>query len=117
MLLSHPRRDQLVNATNHKGSTPLHLLCYQSDRRSHPLEIADLLIEEGAEIDAKDQRDMTPLLVCCTSGRIDFMERLIQFGANLYVKDATNKSAIDIANFYRHESVVKFLDSIKKKHK
>lgn len=58
-----------VDASNHKGSAPLHFACYGESTHDNPLEVVRILIEAGAQIDQKDERNMTPLLVCCVSGR------------------------------------------------
>jgi uncharacterized protein len=58
-----------VNYANHKGSTPLHFLCYQSEVRDDDVTMLRKLIQHGADIHARDHRGMTPFLVCCTSGR------------------------------------------------
>lgn len=57
-----------VNATNHKGSTPLHTLCYTINSY-HGMDLLKLLIDSGANVNHADNRGMTPILVCCTSGR------------------------------------------------
>ena len=58
-----------VNAENHKGSTPLHFLCYGSDPRTHSVDMVQELIRAGADVNRKDHRGMTAILVCCSSGR------------------------------------------------
>ena len=58
-----------VNYANHKGSTPLHFLCYQTEVRADDVSMLRKLIQHGADIDARDLRGLTPFLVCCTSGR------------------------------------------------
>lgn len=58
-----------VSIKNHKGSTPLHSLCYSEANKADGVRIAQALLDAGAEIDAEDKHHATPLLVCCTSGR------------------------------------------------
>lgn len=59
-----------VNYANHKGSTPLHFLCYQThDHRENDRMLIRQLIQHGANIHLRDNRGMTPFLVCCSSGR------------------------------------------------
>lgn len=55
------------NKENHKGSTSLHMFCYNADATDE--RIATELIKHGAEVNAKDHRGLTPLLVSCTTGR------------------------------------------------
>lgn len=57
------------NTANHKGSTPLHTLCYGEDAAAHSVALLQLLVDSGAQVDARDKRGLSPLLVCCGSGR------------------------------------------------
>lgn len=60
---------------------------------------------------------MTPLLVCCTSGRTDFADVLIERGANENVRDGKGHSAYQTAHFYGHEALAKrFHDGSEKAH-
>ncbi len=55
---------------NHKGSTSLHILCYNETASKDLLvRIARELIRNGAMVNVRDRRGMTPFLVCCASGR------------------------------------------------
>ena len=60
-----------ANAANHKGSTPLHFLCYDEGTANTEasLTFARTLVAAGAEVNVRDKRGLTPLLVCCASGR------------------------------------------------
>lgn len=58
-----------VNAQNHKGSTPLHFLCYGEDSTTHTEEMVRALLQAGADANRRDNRGMTAILVCCASGR------------------------------------------------
>jgi ankyrin repeat protein len=58
-----------VNVVNHKGSTPLHTYCYGENRKTHGPDGLQLLLDSGADVNSKDLREMTPLLVSCTTGR------------------------------------------------
>jgi ankyrin repeat protein len=61
-----------VNFPNHKGSTPLHFLCYQThEHRQDDVALLRFLMKNGSDIHRRDNRGMTPFLVCCSSGRFD----------------------------------------------
>lgn len=96
-----------VNAVNHKGSTPIHTLCYGESPGTHTVEFLKFLLASGSNLDAADKRGMTPLLVCCTSGRVDLIEVLVEFGANPKVEDDQGRGAMAIAQFYQQEMVMK----------
>lgn len=57
------------NQKNHKGSTPLHTFCYGESSSSHSVEMLRFLIENSSDVEMEDNRGITPLLVCCSSGR------------------------------------------------
>jgi hypothetical protein len=61
----------LVSIKNNKGSTALHFACYEEHRSEESLLLAKALLLAGgeSEVDVTDSRGMTPLLVCCTTGR------------------------------------------------
>jgi ankyrin repeat protein len=71
-------------------------------------EIAKLLIEKGAEINAKGgvDMDMTPLVYAASQDRFDMVKLLIENGANVNIKTkygwtplffAASRGAVDIA--------------------
>ena len=91
-----------VNLLNHKQSSPLHFFCYTA----HDLAILKLLLQAGADPSAADEKGLTPLLVCCTSGRNDCITVLMEHGASAAVKDASGRSARDIAAFHQHKDIV-----------
>lgn len=108
-----------VNHENHKGSTPLHFLCYQTEERPDDVTMLRKLIQHGANIHARDLRGMTPFLVCCTSGRydnqnayllyddrLDLITLLLEEGADPTVVDNDHHTAYKIAEFYNQPKVM-----------
>mmetsp|Transcript_13922 Transcript_13922/g.20821 ORF Transcript_13922/g.20821 Transcript_13922/m.20821 type:complete len:274 (+) Transcript_13922:102-923(+) len=95
-----------VNLPNHKGSTPFHFLCYHEQATPGHLEFARKLVKHGADIHARDGRGMTPFLVCCSSGREDLIDLLLEEGADPTVRDGSGRSAHDIAEFHRHPHIM-----------
>mmetsp|Transcript_21874 Transcript_21874/g.30086 ORF Transcript_21874/g.30086 Transcript_21874/m.30086 type:complete len:291 (+) Transcript_21874:39-911(+) len=115
-----------VAAANKKGSTPLHTLSYGADTSLPYEELVDVLIQAsetqkdqaGNVIGAKhyvnmpDKRGATPLLVCCTSGRLEIIKRLIHYGANLTAHDEKGQDAKAVALFYGQQEVLEYLESL-----
>ena len=62
-----------IQITNNKGSSPLHFLCYTTtttrEESDKSLNHCKILLEYGCDVNSKDMRGATPLLVCCVSGR------------------------------------------------
>jgi uncharacterized protein len=93
-------------AQNNKGSTPLHILCYGQDESKHSIAFATMLIEAGADVNAKDKYGMTSLLACCTSNRMDLINLLTEKGADPTVVDENGKGGYEIAQFHKSDTVL-----------
>ena len=61
-----------------EGRTPLHLAAIK-DRRV----LAAILYKGGAEVDSRDNNDMTPLQKAAVCGHADMVEDLIKHGAHV----------------------------------
>ena len=68
-----------VSATSHgvDGDTPLHVAVWQSN-----IKAVSLLIEAGADVDAKGEMSETPLHVALTQRNILAVKILLSAGAN-----------------------------------
>lgn len=97
-----------INQINKKGSSPLHFLCYGEDPEAFPLTLFQLLLSAGADLAIKDGTGLTPLLVACSSGRLDVVKLFIQHGADVSVVDEKKKGAYDIAVFYNKKDVATY---------
>ena len=64
---------ELINSKDNRGSTPLILATYYD--HAH---IANLLLENGAEIDTKDASGNTALMGVCFKGYTKIAEKLIE---------------------------------------
>lgn len=82
---------------------------------THSLDFARLLIDSGANVNAVDCRGLTPLLICCSSGRADLLELLVQRGADIRVKDSNGNGAVEVATFYGQNEVLSLLEKLTKK--
>ncbi|XP_071491103.1 uncharacterized protein [Diadema antillarum] len=82
-----------VNVTDYEGATPLHY-----GAMSGNLNVCRLLVENGADIRAKDENNMTPLMKAIISGHDDlvdiFLEKASRIGLNFadYLADTDNES-------------------------
>jgi len=81
-----------IHSRNSEGWTPLHLACRNSKTKSS-LEIVDVLINEGADVNAVTNNLQTPLLMVCLNTETDSHEELIDIlinnGANVNAKTKT----------------------------
>ena len=96
-----------LHLCNRKGSSALHFMCYDEVPSPACVAFARNLIRQGAAVDVADLKGMTPLLVCCSSGRDDLLQLLIEEGADPTARDLEGNSARDVAVFYQKENIVR----------
>ena len=91
-----------ISAGNEVGSTPLH---WASSKGGAIL----LLLEHGADINARDHYGWTPLHVASENGALEEARLLIEHGADVGAKRDDGKTALEVAAFRRHDEIVKLL--------
>ena len=72
--------------------------------------LAQLLIDNSADIDALDCFGNTALMLAASNGQADIAEMLIKNGAKLDVKNINRASALSQAKKYGHEDVVEKIE-------
>lgn len=70
-------------------------------------DIAQLLIEKGAQMDAEDRFGITPLSQACLNGQIDIVAKMLKAG--LDVKGAAGRKALTCALKNKHAALCSFL--------
>ena len=71
-----------INAMNAEGLSPLHMAVIEGN-----IEVANLLISEGTNIELKDSKyGSTPLLYACQNGRLKIVNILLEKGADINTK-------------------------------
>jgi ankyrin repeat protein len=91
-----------VNADN--GQTPLCLASWKGHE-----SIVSLLLEEGADVNAKSSYGWTPLLVACQNGHDSIVSLLLEKGADVNVKDEDGWTPLHEACQNGHEAIVSLL--------
>ncbi len=94
------RRDQF-------GFTPLLTAAFEGH-----VEMVELLIAHGANIEAEDNWKDTPINVAAWNGQLAVVETLIALGANPDAQNTSGNNALDHAKNQNHEEVETFLASI-----
>lgn len=80
------------------GWTPLHEAC------SHGWHnIAVILIQAGANVNARGLDDDTPLHDAANNGHLKIVKYLIECGADAYFKNKKGKMPFDVANHSAYE--------------
>ena len=83
-----------VHMRNKKGQTPLHLASL--DQFPHPMT---LLLKFGADVNAQDDDDMTPLLFASQSDRVgDAAQLLLERGASIHVRNKKGQTPLHLAS-------------------
>jgi ankyrin repeat protein len=67
------------NRSDSRGVTALHLACSPPSS----IEMLELLLQKGAEVDAMTDYGYTPLITCCSSGNSEFAQFLVSRGADV----------------------------------
>ena len=92
------RRGADINATDGLGNTPLHLairrwiMTPQVQRQS-----ARLLLKKHANTNVQDASGNTPLHLAAASGKLKAVQLLIEFGANLHIRNNAGCTALELA--------------------
>ena len=74
------------------GTTALHIAALYGDK-----ELAELLIANGADVNAKNRVGLTPLHRAAENGHKEIAEQLIAKGADVNAKDDDGITALDLA--------------------
>jgi ankyrin repeat protein len=98
--------DVNASARNKLKVAPLHAAA-----AAQQLGLARLLIERGADVNARQQEDFTPLHEVAITGQIEFASLLLDRGADINVRSAKGKTALTYALEAGKEEMVKLLQS------
>jgi myosin-5 len=90
-------RREYVNMKNKAGYTPLHLAVQNDDEGFDAVKTAVWLIENGAEVNAKDNVGDTALHFAVMLHRDDLVETLMKKGADSSIQNAKGLTPIDIS--------------------
>ncbi|MCP5095485.1 MAG: hypothetical protein GY943_08030, partial [Chloroflexi bacterium] len=84
--------------------TPLLLAAFEGN-----IEMVDLLVSHGANIEANDKWEDTPLNTAAWNGKLEVVQRLVELGAKTDVINVEGKGPLDHARGQKHEDVEAFL--------
>lgn len=94
-----------VNSKNTLGRSGLHFACNYSY-----LHIADLLLEAGADVNLEDSgHSGIPLHVAVNSGCIELVRKLLEYDAEVSIRDYAGKTALDYAQENGYGEIAKLL--------
>lgn len=93
---------------NHPGWTALHYAA--SADTEHSVEIAALLLEHHAYIDAESPNQSTPLMLAAQYGSEAMVRLLLSAGADVQLKNQLGLTAVDFARRSEREFMVRLLE-------
>jgi serine/threonine-protein phosphatase 6 regulatory ankyrin repeat subunit A len=76
----------------------------------HGAAVVEMLIASGANVEARDEKGMTPLLLAAVDGDVEVIQALVEKGgAELEVEDKKRRTALSWAGWNKHNKAVKLL--------
>lgn len=105
LLINQPNID--LNGRTPAGSTPLHIVAESDD-----VQIAQLLINRGADIDAFDQNDNTPLHLAALYDNRDMVELLLNNGANKSLENLDSRFPFEMTEDKELSDYIRYYDGL-----
>jgi ankyrin repeat protein len=104
LILQYTSELNLVRAADNDKMTALHYVAGTSD-----VSIASALIQNGADIEAKDKRQNTPLILASKRGQLKMIEFLVNAGAMVNAINQDNENALHAAGFLGYIDIMEYL--------
>ena len=82
------------------------LIIFIRAARLNHTKIAEILLENGASIEAKNMMDMTPFLIAVPHGAKETVEVLLDRGADLFARDSFRNSGLHLAVMYKRKEMI-----------
>ena len=96
-----------VNAANNRSCILLHAAVTRCNE-SHP-DIVEVLIDAGADIEAKNGCGRSPLLLACEVGKLNAVKLLVEAGARVCATDDQGATCLILAAYFGHTETVRYL--------
>ena len=89
-------------------ATPLHIAAFKDKP-----DVAEVLLDHGADPNIRDKFGMTPLHVAAMRGNVELVRRLVEVGATPDALDCLVKTPSDVAEDNEHKPVANYLKGVK----
>jgi len=94
------------------ASNPTKVTALHAAVSSGQLEIVRWLVEAGADVNARQQIDYTPLMGAAANARLEILDLLLAHGADPSLKTTEGRTAADLAREHGHGEVADRLDAL-----
>lgn len=92
---------------NVNGSIPLHHACYCEKPN---LEVAQLLVEAGSDVNALDEQGYSPLIVAAKKNQTEIIDFLRKNGADTTLKNSFGENALHFAELRNNSDAIQLLE-------
>ena len=106
LLLEHWMWEYSADGRDDHGLTALMFAAAAGD-----LEMAHLLLENGAPINARTDVGTTALMFASAEGHVEMVRFLVENGADIHIQNGHNYTALSLAEERGHQEVADFLRS------
>ena len=107
LLLEHWMAIYGADGRDDYGLTALMFAAYADD-----LEMARVLLENGAPVNAQTDVGTTALMFAAAFGHVEVVRFLVENGADIHIQNGYNYTALSLAEERGHQEVVDFLRSL-----
>lgn len=97
-----------MNAASATGWRPIHL-CISKETGSRSFQCLQYLVEHGAQINIKNDDQLTPLHQASSEGHVQCLEFLLSHDADVYAEDSRKQLPIDLAKLWGNKKCAKLL--------
>ncbi|HEV2601497.1 MAG TPA: ankyrin repeat domain-containing protein [Candidatus Babeliales bacterium] len=88
---------------------------FEAVRQPDAIKRIKKLLARGADLNAKNQQGITPLMEAAMIGRLDVAQFLVSAGADIDIKDKYGKTALEIAESIKSKEIATYLQEVQKK--
>ena len=99
-------KSDVINLNFKEKYTPIHIIAMTNNMKNNRY-IGKLLIEKGADINIKTNKNNTPLILSISLINVDFTHFLINEGADINLRDGNNDTPLIIAMHYGFDDNVR----------
>ncbi|MBI3852683.1 MAG: ankyrin repeat domain-containing protein [Verrucomicrobia bacterium] len=98
------KNPKLIGAKDWGNLTPLHLAVVHNHK-----DVAEFLLEHGANVNARTSTGITPLHEAAQNGNLEIVKLLLTYKANIRALDNQGWTPFDRAIKWRHPDVAEYL--------